>query len=249
MMNKINSLIIEDEQHDADLLLHLLSEYRQINVLKISNRIETAILDIEKLQPELIFLDIKLYGKLSFEILDKIDELNLNPKIVFTTAYDNYMQTAFKYAAFDYLLKPIDRAELKNTILRYQKNKEKNNFKHSLHNLKDAENKLIFNTVEGFELVNPDDILYLSTVKNQHYTNIHLIDDTVVVVSKSIGEIAPLLPDNFFKIHRSFVINIHRLIRVNRLREKCYLKGTNKEYSIRISREKIKMLKSYLANR
>jgi len=246
-MEKITAVIIEDENEDLDLLKSLLSEFDQIEIVASARDIENGVAIITVHKPDLIFLDINLYGRNSFEILDIIKKFDLNPKVIFTTAYNNYMNIAFKYSAFDYLLKPIDRNELKDTMERYMNDREQTAFDKSYEKFTSVKKKLIFNTVEGFEVISPEDIVYLCTVKNQSYTEIYLTNGNRTVVTKSIGEIEPLLnEDCFFKIHRSYILNLNFVKKVNRILGKCYLQSEDKNYEIPVSREKAKLLKEKL---
>ena len=243
-MQKIKTIIIEDEKQDLDLMQNLLQTFPQLQVVDTACDVDHAIAVISLHKPGLIFLDINLYGRLSFEILDVINSINLNPKIIFTTAYDDYMSKAFKYATFDYLLKPVDRQELHETLNRFFNTYESTDFNTSYQKLMQTHKKLIFNTVEGFEVVNPDEIVFLETLKGQSYTQIHLIDGTEILVTKNIGEIAGLLPEtDFFKLHRSYIVNLNFIKKVNRILGKCYLQSHDKEFVIPISREKAKLLK------
>lgn len=245
--NKVKAIIIEDEKEDMFLMTNLLKSHQEIEIIATANDIENGIKVVSLHLPDLIFLDINLYGRFSFEILDAINEMSLNPKIIFTTAYDNYMNKAFKYAAFDYLLKPIDRQELKETIERFVKNRDKTDLKKSYDKFKEVRKKLIFNTTEGFEIIDPSAIVYLATVKGQSYTELFMNSGKVVVITKGIGEVEPLLEAAcFFKIHRSYILNLNYLVKINRIRGICYLESTNHTYSIPISKEKIKLLKQQL---
>lgn len=240
----VKAIIIEDESEDLDLMINLLKSYPLIEIIATARDIENGVAAISVHKPDLIFLDINLYGRTSFEILDIIKNFKLNPKVIFTTAFDNYMNKAFKYAAFDYLLKPIDRLELKNTIERFVNNLEQTEFKESYQRFNRTKKKLIFNTTEGFELINPKNIVYLATVKNQSYTDFFMRDGSIITVTKSIGEVEDLLPEKYFyKIHRSYILNLSCVKKVNRIRGKCYLKSDVKDYVIPISREKSKVLK------
>jgi len=246
-MKKIKAIIIEDESEDMDLMKSLLVSFDMIEVIATARDIENGVATISIHKPELIFLDINLYGRNSFEILDIIKNFNLDPKVIFTTAYNNYMNIAFKYSAFDYLLKPIDRNELKETIERFTNNFEQTGFNESYEKFNSVKKKLIFNTVEGFEVIAPNDIVYLGTVKNQSYTEIFLTNSSRVVVTKSIGEIESVLPEEyFFKIHRSFILNLNYVKKVNRILGKCFLQSGEYRYEIPVSREKAKLLKEKL---
>jgi len=246
-MKKIKAVIIEDESEDLDLMKSLLTGFDMIEIAATARDIENGVAAISVHKPDLIFLDINLYGRNSFEILDIIKNFQLNPKVIFTTAYDNYMNIAFKYSAFDYLLKPIDRNELKNTLERFINNFEQTGFDESYEKFNAVKKKLIFNTVEGFEVIAPEDIVYLCTVKNQSYTEIYLTSGNMTVVTKSIGEIEPLLPEElFFKIHRSYILNLNFVKKVNRILGKCYLQSGEHRYEIPVSREKARVLKEKL---
>jgi len=243
-MKIINTIIIEDEKQDLDLMRNLLSDYAEIKIIATAEDIENGVAVISIHKPDLIFLDINLYGRKSFEILDVIQQFNFNPKVVFTTAYNNYMNLAFKYAAFDYLLKPIDRKELSETIARYLKNEAQTHFTESYKAFSHTYKKLVFNTIDGFEVIDPNQIVFIETVKNQGYSEIHLSDNSTTVVTKSIGEIEVLLSEElFFKTHRSIIVNLQYVRKVNRLLRKCYLTAKTIDTSVPISKERIKLLK------
>ncbi len=246
-VKSIKAVIIEDEKEDMHLMESLLKSHQQIEIVARANDIENGVAVISLNKPDLIFLDINLYGRLSFEIIDVIQNSPLNPKVIFTTAYDNYMNKAFKYAAFDYLLKPIDRSELQETIDRYLKNIDQVDLKKSYERFNEVKKKLIFNTTEGFEIIKPSSIVYLGTVKGQSYTEFFMENGTTIVVTKGIGEIEPLLSEpNFVKIHRSYILNLNYLKKINRIRGICYLESATSRYTIPISKEKIKQLKQQL---
>ena len=240
--SKIKTIIIEDEQEDLLLMTNLLKAHEEIELISTARDIENGVAAISVHKPDLIFLDINLYGRTSFEILDIIKKFDLNPKVVFTTAYNNYMNRAFKYAAFDYLLKPIDRKELEDTIKRYISDTEQTDFIESYEKFSTTNKKLIFNTAEGFELIDPVKIVYLCTVKNQSYTEFFMADGTNIIVTKGIGEVETLLPEkHFIKIHRSYILNHNYVKKVNRIRGKCYLQSKSNKFEIPISREKAKL--------
>lgn len=109
----MNAIIIDDERLARRELKSLLEKHTEINVVAECQNAEEGIKAIENLQPDLVLLDIQMPGKNGFEMLE---ELSFVPKVVFTTAYDEFAIKAFKVSAFDYLLKPIDQQHLDDTI-------------------------------------------------------------------------------------------------------------------------------------
>lgn len=109
----MNAIIIDDERLARRELKSLLEKHTEINVVAECQNAEEGIKAIEDLQPDLVMLDIQMPGKNGFEMLE---ELSFVPKVVFTTAYDEFAIKAFKVSAFDYLLKPIDQQHLDDTI-------------------------------------------------------------------------------------------------------------------------------------
>jgi two-component system LytT family response regulator len=120
MANKLlGAIIIEDEEESLQLLHNLIQKNGLAEVTGSTKEPAEALDMILKLNPDLVFLDIKMPGMSGFDILDKLSKIrSVHPYIVFTTAYNEYAVKAFEYAAFDYLLKPIDPRRLADTILR-----------------------------------------------------------------------------------------------------------------------------------
>jgi two-component system LytT family response regulator len=111
----INTIIIDDERHSCDALKILLDKCcPQIVVTAICNSGEEGIKKIGELNPQLIFLDIEMPYLNGFQMLEQLTTINF--EIIFTTSYDQYAITAFKFSALDYLLKPIDREELHKAV-------------------------------------------------------------------------------------------------------------------------------------
>ena len=111
----IKAVIIDDERHSCDALKMLLDKCcPQIQVLAICYSGAEAIEKIGELKPDLIFLDIEMPNMNGFQMLEQIP--NIDFEIIFTTSYDQYAITAFKFSALDYLLKPVDREELEKAV-------------------------------------------------------------------------------------------------------------------------------------
>lgn len=115
-MKKTPVLIIEDEVRNQKLLAHIIKKTcPELEILSYAKGVQEAVALIQEKQPALIFLDIQLLDGNGFEVLNAIEERD-RPRVLFTTAFDEYALKAFKYTAVNYLLKPIDRQELRASV-------------------------------------------------------------------------------------------------------------------------------------
>ena len=115
----MKALIIDDERLARKELWSLLEDCKDIKVVGEAVNVDDALEKIHKLKPDLLFLDIQMPGKTGFELLELLDSV---PEVVFTTAYDEYALQAFDVNALDYLLKPIQKDRLQETIKKLLKN-------------------------------------------------------------------------------------------------------------------------------
>jgi two-component system LytT family response regulator len=175
---------------------------------------------IKKHKPQLIFLDIEMPRMNGFEMLNELKEKNFH--IIFTTAYDQYAIKAIKYAAFDYLLKPVDIEELKSAIERIsnglplQTNKQAELLQQNIQHPKKQLNKLAIPTLEGLLFFDINDIIQLEA--NSNYTIIHFSGKEKITASKTLKDFEDILPtDTFFRTHHSHLINLNYI--------KKYIKG------------------------
>jgi two-component system LytT family response regulator len=109
----MKALVIDDERLARKELIKLLNEHPEIEVIGEAPNADEAMDLIEKLNPDLLFLDIQMPGKSGFELLEMLDTV---PMVIFTTAFDEYALKAFEVSALDYLLKPIQPERLNETI-------------------------------------------------------------------------------------------------------------------------------------
>lgn len=116
-------LIIDDERLARNELKKLLAAHSDIEIVGEASNAEEGIDQIEKLNPDLIFLDIQMPGKTGFEMLAELDAA---PTVIFTTAYDEYALKAFEVNALDYILKPIDPARLTEALNRLTTDEKSN---------------------------------------------------------------------------------------------------------------------------
>jgi two-component system LytT family response regulator len=152
-----------------------------------------------------------------FEMLEKLTWKKFN--LIFTTAHQEFGLRALKNNAVDYLLKPIDYRDLKFAVNKIKTNLEKDKNNSDLTTLlktihQDHKKKIIINSKSGVESIEATDIVCLESMSN--YTQIYLVDSKTILTSKTLKEFDLLLCQsdmNFMRVHNSFVINLHKVLR------------------------------------
>jgi two-component system LytT family response regulator len=246
MPENINIIIVDDESEARELLITLLDDYPNIIVTGQSGSVDEALALITANPPDIVFLDIHMPKKNGFDLANAMRNLNIKSHIIFVTAYDQYAIQAFKHAAFDYLLKPINEEELKDTILRFQSANNKLDLSDKMNDLFKAINgnqRLRFTTRSGYTFINLHEIVYLEAEGN--YTTIYLSNGKDETITQSLGQIEEeLSPRNFFRVNRSVIINLKYIVRVNKRNKMCHISVGKTEMEFYIPSEQIKLLES-----
>lgn len=211
----LKAILVDDELPSLQNLEFKIKEFcPDIEVIAAIQKPEDAIKQIKLLKPDILFLDIEMPRINGFKLLDHFP--NQTFEIVFTTAYNHYAIDAVRKSAFDYLVKPIDVTELQNTVSRFmQKIKSKRTGRTEL--LLDGfsgnfsqKHKISISSAEGIDFYQISDIIYISSSSN--YSNLHLTNNTSVLVTKLLKEFEELLvPYRFYRIHHSSLINLNHL--------------------------------------
>ncbi len=245
---KIPVMIVEDDAGARKTLALYLSEIPGIEVIAIFGSSEEALPGILSENPRLLFLDVELPGKSGIELLEDLRNRDLDFNVIFTTAYDHYAIKAIKNAAFDYLLKPVDKDELNTTLTRFRAKSRENNFRDKIDLLINRINpvgKIRFNSRNGFVMIDPSDIIWCEADWN--YTNIHYGVDEKETVTMVLARVEELLSSgSFFRINRSILINLNWLIRVSRKHHTCTLKAGTLELDFHIPSRHIRELEEKL---
>ena len=223
----MKTFVVEDEPHSLSRLKTLLSEIQEISIIGQADNGIQAVSEINKLRPELVFMDINLPGKNGFEV---ISALEYRPKIIFITAYQEYAIKAFEENAVDYLLKPISLERLQsavNKVIQSNKTLEDNvidiikkymNSEKYLtrFSIKLEDEILILNQQDVFYFKAEDKYVFLCTYDKEYY-----YDNTL----KNLEEL--LDPSVFLRIHKSYIVSISKIERL----KKWFLS----EYSVELS--------------
>lgn len=240
-LTHLKAVIIEDEEDSIHLLSSLISSGGLAEVAGSTTDPDEALNLIVSLNPDVVFLDIKMPGKSGFDILDDLRKIrNINTHIVFITAYNEYAIKAFEYAAFDYLLKPVEPDRLNDTLLRCLDSRKKViNQKEDV--LDEPYKKLIFRNASGFVFIDLADIVFIEAEGN--YSVFNLVNNRIETVTSLLGKVEEQLSgDMFYRISRSFIINLEYLKKINTKQLWCVLLSNGKEFRCSISREKINAL-------
>lgn len=201
--------IIDDELTNRLLIKNMLRTIAPgERVVVEEGLIEHAIAALNKLKPDVVFLDIELRNGTGFDILKRLD---YHPEIIFTTAYSQYAIDAIKVQAFDYLLKPIDEKELAESLKRcLEKITEKSAKQQRQPGIG---NFFLIATNEGRVSLNYQDILYFESSGSYTYCATRT---KKIIFSRNIGEVEKdLAPDNpFFRCHHGYLVNLNHVSRV-----------------------------------
>lgn len=218
----IKAVIIDDEVNAQNLLEKTLDRYfpNRFNILEKCSSVDSGVLAIKKYEPELVFLDIQMPEKNGFELFKYFDVIKF--EVIFITAYNQFALKAIKRSALDYILKPISHIDLAQAIKKFERKNEGNFAQKKLSLLLENLNvndqnvsKIAFPTVEGFELIHTNQILYCKAESN--YCSIKKIEGSTKMASKTLKWVEEVLPSTTFKrIHKSYVINLNYVVRYNK---------------------------------
>lgn len=230
----IKAVIIDDEINAQSLLEKTLERYfpNKFNIVEKCNSVDSGVLAIKEHEPELVFLDIQMPEKNGFELFKSFDAINF--EVIFTTAYNQFAIKAIKRSALDYLLKPINHLELAEALKRFETRNAGSFAQKKLSLLLENLNvndqnvsKIAFPTVDGFELVHSNQILYCRAESN--YCCIKKIDGFTKTATKTLKFVEEILPPNCFKrIHKSYVINLNYVVRYHKANKEVELTNGEK---------------------
>jgi len=249
----ISTLVIDDEKPARDELIYLLKAFPEIDLVGQGKNGVEALNLIKEHSPDLVFLDVQMPGLDGFGVIKKLADRKMRvPHIVFATAYDHYAVQAFDVNAVDYVLKPFDKPRIAKAISRAKKMLEASvsptdkleTLVSQLGLAKSSPTKLLVKAQQRMMLVDSEDIVFAS-----------IQDGLISVVAsdlegtsnyRTIEELqASLDSDNFWRAHRSYLVNINHIKEVVPWFKSSYvLKMDDKKNSeVPVSRAQTKRLR------
>ncbi|MEL6357479.1 MAG: response regulator transcription factor [Bacteroidota bacterium] len=221
MKQRISSLIVDDEASSRENTSMLLEQFcPNVEVIGIAGNIRTAEQMMEEKEPQLVFLDIQLGSETAFSLLKNLKEINF--EIIFITAHDHYALKAFEFMAVDYLLKPIEIAQLiravNNAADRISSKSLHLSLEQMMMHVEDfnrSRHKIALATVRGYEMVYISDIMYC--LADGSYTHFYFRKSEPLIVSKNLKFYENLLEGyGFVRSHNTVLVNLHYVKTVER---------------------------------
>lgn len=241
MTKQIRVLIVDDERYARGELKYLLQGFPSIQVIGEADSGETAIVRSLQLHPDVVFLDVEMPKLNGMEAAKSLLELKKTPLIIFATAYPQFAAEAFRLEAVDYLLKPYDESQLDQTVKRLE-----NKLLPSPSKLEHTDfGKLAIEAAGEIHYLFPKEVLYI--FRDEKVSKIITKKETfqVKVTLKELEN--RLAPYSFFRIHKSYLVNLNYVVRLTPWFNGAYqLEIEGKKELLSVSRNYVKGLRQRL---
>ncbi|MCX6318745.1 MAG: LytTR family DNA-binding domain-containing protein [Bacteroidetes bacterium] len=215
------AILIDDEKNSRESLRKKIETHcPDVQILaECANGLE-GLDAIERHAPDIVFLDIEMPHMNGFNMLQQVTKRNF--ELIFTTAFNQYAINAIRYSALDYLVKPVDVAELVLAVERSRKKKNETDTSRQLEILSGylsqqqaKPDKIAVSVSTGLEIITVANIIYLEATGN--YTHIYMKDEKPLLASRTLKEFEDILPPSFFyRIHNAILVNVSYIKKYNR---------------------------------
>ena len=209
-MRDVKVLIVEDDPFFCTVLKDLFTlHFPFIHVCYIAESIQLARRFLRENKVDLVFLDIELPDGKGFDLLASLGEMHF--EVIITTSHSSYAIDAIRHSALDYLLKPIDYPEMEAAMVKFMKKfQAASPDERKMQEEKPLFKKLPLPTSDGFVFVNIDEIIHAEA--DRSYAVFSMKGGSKIMVSKPLGEFETrLLKHNFFRVHKSHIVNLHEV--------------------------------------
>ncbi|SKA79924.1 two component transcriptional regulator, LytTR family [Caloramator quimbayensis] len=231
----MNCIIVDDEYPARQELAYFINNFSSLNIIGEFDDSIKALEFIKSNRPDVVFLDINMPKLNGISLGEIINAFEIKPIIIFVTAYRDYAVDAFEIQAFDYILKPYSETRIVSTLSKIENALNKNIISDKITLWKD----------EKMMVVNVNDICYCEA--HEREVHVYTKKDKYIVVS-SISEFSKKLPEkNFFRCHRSYIVNINKITEIIPWFNNTYvLKVEGIENHIPVSRNNITRFKNIM---
>lgn len=209
----LKAIIVDDETASRETLFNYLQKYcPEVEIAAMADSVKTGLAAIEKIEPDIVFLDVEMPFGNAFDLLEQVKEINF--ETVFVTAFSNYALKALNLSAAYYILKPIDIDELIAAVAKIKVSREKKNV--SIHTQILIENirtmngqlhKLVLPVLDGFEVVQVKDIIRCQA--NDNFTDFYFTGGKRMLICRTLKYYEQILEEfGFMRVHKSHLINL-----------------------------------------
>lgn len=248
-MKKIRVLIIEDEAPARELIKYMLKDHPEIEVVGECADGFCGAREIKEKHPDLIFLDIQMPKLTGFELLEVLDE---KPEVIFTTAFDQYAIRAFELNAVDYLLKPYSKERFDSALAKAvsrigKETQEPDKVEKLVTAVTEAEGyltRIVFRKGAGIKIIPLNLITYLAS--EDDYVMIYYSEGKALKPKTMKYYEDHLPPSLFMRVHRSYMVNIEQITRLEPYSKDNYVAVLKSGEKIPVSRTGYKMLREKL---
>ena len=238
--NFFKILIVDDEPEARLLLKSLLAEIPYVEVAGQASHAEEALYLMIEHYPDLILMDINMPGKSGMELIQLIRKRNVDVPVVFISAYKEFAVQSIKNEVYDFLLKPVDRKELKEVVDKYRRRNERDlprRLMEVLDNIRE-DSKIRINSRYSYILIDPSEIVFCQT--DGGYTIIYLTNGREEVASATLSQIEKMVEKwNFYKLSRSILINQDYIRQVDKSNDKCILKSHSHTWDLSVPHKSV----------
>jgi two-component system, LytTR family, response regulator len=213
IVKPIRTVLIDDNPHAIQILRNDLAKmFPEVEIVGEAGSVVQGAKVLRQTQPDLLLLDIQMGDGTGFDLLEIVPDLQF--QLIFTTAHDEHAIRAFRFAAVDYLLKPIDPEELRRAVERAKKMlglqpERVSVLKENFHQ-KDQPKTIALHTAEKIHIARLEDILRMEADGN--YTEVHFTNNHRLLLTKTLKEFSQLLePVGFLRVHQSHLVNFSHI--------------------------------------
>ena len=253
----LTAIVVDDEQLAREELCYMLEQLGNVEVVAQAGNGLEAVGIVERLGPDVVFLDVQMPGLSGFEVAHRLIQNGSSPNIIFVTAFDRYAIEAFEVNAVDYLLKPVDGTRLERALDKARKrvatskdlplNDQVERIVQLMSERQSKRERVAVKVGERFLLVQAEEIIYAS-----------LTDDSINIVTsqlagtsnfRTLDELQSRLdPSVFWRVHRSHLVNINKVKEIVPWFSRNYILRMKdaKATEIPVSRAQTKRLREYL---
>lgn len=218
-------ILIDDEPLARSVVIEYLQSWPDLEIVQECSDGFEGVKAIAQYEPDLIFLDIQMPKINGFEMLELIDQ---PPPVIFTTAFDEYAIKAFEEHAVDYLLKPFTKERFDKAVQKWmdqqQTSEPKQNTKQLLDNLQNStprNERVVVKTGNKIKIIPVNDIIFLAA--DDDYVKIHTMEGSFLK-NKTMGYFEKMLgEDNFVRVHRSYIVKINEITRIDPYERESHL--------------------------